>query len=58
MSEKAFWEGKHFAFHQNRECEYFPCHKTDKPEEFSREVYVKTNSREKQIVQTVDGVAY
>lgn len=27
MSEKPYWEGKHFAFFQNRECEYFPCHK-------------------------------
>ncbi|MCQ2973337.1 MAG: DUF1573 domain-containing protein [Bacteroidales bacterium] len=31
--------------------------KTDKPEEFSREVYVKTNSKEKPIVYIVDGVA-
>lgn len=20
------WKGKHYAFFQNRECEYFPCH--------------------------------
>ncbi|MCQ2976068.1 MAG: DUF1573 domain-containing protein [Bacteroidales bacterium] len=32
--------------------------KTDKPEEFSRDVYVKTNLSEKPIVYTVDGVAY
>lgn len=33
--EKQFWEGKHFAFHQNRECEFFPCHNTDDPDEFN-----------------------
>ena len=27
--EKPFWEGKHYAFTQNKECEFFPCHKTD-----------------------------
>ena len=26
---------KHYKFFQNRECEYFPCHKTDHPEDFS-----------------------
>ena len=25
----------HFAFFQNKECEYFPCHETDKPEDFN-----------------------
>ena len=37
MSEKKkpYWEGKHFSFFQNRECEYFPCHSTDKPEDFN-----------------------
>jgi len=29
------WRGKHYSFFQNRSCEYFPCHKTDRPEEFS-----------------------
>lgn len=24
-----------YNFNQNKACEYFPCHKTDKPEEFS-----------------------
>ena len=24
-----------YDFNQNKACEYFPCHKTDKPEEFS-----------------------
>ena len=26
---------KHYAFFQNRECEYFPCHKGIDPEEFN-----------------------
>lgn len=29
------WKGKHYAFFQNRECECFPCHPTDKPEDFN-----------------------
>ena len=33
-NERPFWEGKHYAFTQNKECEFFPCHKTDKPEDF------------------------
>ncbi|NLY81268.1 MAG: hypothetical protein GX078_00625 [Clostridiales bacterium] len=33
--DKDFWKGKHFSFFQNKECEYFPCHKTDKPEDFN-----------------------
>ncbi|MCQ2975185.1 MAG: DUF1573 domain-containing protein [Bacteroidales bacterium] len=32
--------------------------KTDKPEEFTRDVYVKTNLSEKPIVYTVEGMAY
>lgn len=24
--KKHFWEDKHYAFFQNRDCEYFPCH--------------------------------
>ena len=34
-TKKPYWAGKHYAFLQNRECEYFPCHKTDKPEDFN-----------------------
>ena len=34
-TKKPYWAGKHYAFFQNRECEYFPCHKTDKPEDFN-----------------------
>ena len=26
---------EHYKFFQNKECEYFPCHKTDKPEDFN-----------------------
>lgn len=26
MHEKLVWQGKHFAFFQNKMCEYFPCH--------------------------------
>ena len=29
------WHGKHYAFFQNRDCEYFPCHKTAHPEDFN-----------------------
>jgi len=25
----------HYAFFQNRECEYFPCHKTTDPDNFN-----------------------
>ena len=28
-------ETRHYAFFQNRECEYFPCHKTSHPETFN-----------------------
>ena len=26
---------EHFKFTQHRTCEFFPCHKTEKPEEFN-----------------------
>lgn len=29
------WKEKHYSFFQNRDCEYFPCHSTDKPEDFN-----------------------
>ena len=29
------WHGKHYAFFQNRECEFFPCHRTDDPDSFN-----------------------
>lgn len=34
MDEKRMGE-KHYSFFQNRECEYFPCHKTDDQENFN-----------------------
>ena len=33
--EKPHWEGKHYAFFQNRECEYFPCHAGVPEEDFN-----------------------
>ena len=33
--KRPYWEGKHFSFFSNRECEYFPCHKGVDPEEFN-----------------------
>jgi Zn-finger protein len=32
---KRDWKGKHYAFFQNRECEYFPCHETDDLDNFN-----------------------
>lgn len=29
------WWGKHYSFFCNRECEFFPCHKTEDPEQFN-----------------------
>jgi len=29
------WENKHYSFFQNRECEYFPCHKGISEESFN-----------------------
>lgn len=29
------WNGKHYAFYQNTQCEFFPCHKTAHPEDFN-----------------------
>lgn len=33
--EKPYWEGKHYAFFSNKECEYFPCHEGADPENFN-----------------------
>ena len=35
MSEDKREQGGHFQFFSNRECEYFPCHPTDDPENFN-----------------------
>ena len=29
------WHNKHYAFYQNRECEYFPCHSGVDKEDFN-----------------------
>ena len=34
-SGKPHWEGKHYSFFQNTECEYFPCHKGVDPGRFN-----------------------
>ena len=33
--KKPYWEGKHYSFFQNTECEYFPCHRIADPARFS-----------------------
>ena len=33
--EKKHWDGKHYAFFQNKECEYFPCHQLEDVEKFN-----------------------
>ena len=35
MADKPYWEGKHYAFFQNKDCEFFPCHEGADPEKFS-----------------------
>ncbi|MGI6180570.1 MAG: cysteine-rich small domain-containing protein [Agathobaculum sp.] len=35
LCEKIEWEGKHYAFFQNTQCEYFPCHATERIDEFN-----------------------
>ena len=34
MTEE-YWRGKHFAYFQNRECEFFPCHPGADPDNFN-----------------------
>ena len=29
------WHDKHYAFFQNTDCEYFPCHKEADPDNFN-----------------------
>lgn len=33
--KKEEWEGKHYSFFQNRECEFFPCHSTEDETQFN-----------------------
>lgn len=35
MESAPRWEGKHYAFFCNRQCEYFPCHQGVPPEDFN-----------------------
>ena len=35
MAIKPEWEGKGYSFFQNTNCEYFPCHQTNKTEDFN-----------------------
>lgn len=35
VKEKPYWEGKEYTFFSHTKCEFFPCHKTNKPEEFN-----------------------
>ncbi len=35
MAEEKKEETKNYAFFQHKECEYFPCHKTNHPEDFN-----------------------
>lgn len=35
VEEFPYWEGKNYAFFNHKDCEFFPCHKTSKPEEFN-----------------------
>jgi len=30
-----YWMDKNYSFFQHKQCEYFPCHKTDSPASFS-----------------------
>lgn len=30
-----YWEGKHYSFFQNTQCEFFPCHQIPEPENFN-----------------------
>ncbi|MBQ8305686.1 MAG: cysteine-rich small domain-containing protein [Blautia sp.] len=33
--ERPEWEGKHYSYFSNRECEYFPCHEGASPDDFN-----------------------
>lgn len=33
--KKEYWADKHYAYFCNRECEYFPCHPTENPDNFN-----------------------
>ena len=52
-------EERHYAFFQNRECEFFPCHKGADAENFNcqfphkRENYDKITGRFQEIVELI-----
>ena len=33
--QKKYWEGRHFAFYTNKECEYYPCHPVPEGTDFN-----------------------
>jgi Zn-finger protein len=33
--EPPHWKGKNYSFFNNKDCEYFPCHKTADPDNFN-----------------------
>ncbi len=33
--KKEFWEDKEFSFFCHKNCEYFPCHETEDPDNFN-----------------------
>ena len=34
-NQEPHWKDRHYAFFQNRECEYFPCHRIADPDRFN-----------------------
>ncbi len=35
MFDKDSWKDKEYSFFSHTKCEHFPCHKTNKPEDFN-----------------------
>ncbi|HIY20016.1 MAG TPA: cysteine-rich small domain-containing protein [Candidatus Blautia avistercoris] len=35
MEAKMDWKKKEYSFFSHKKCEYFPCHKTDDPDNFN-----------------------
>ena len=33
--DQDYWKGKHFSFINHKDCEFFPCHQTDDPDNFN-----------------------
>mgnify|MGYP005794741677 FL=1 len=34
-TDKYYWEGKKYSFFCHKECEMFPCHRTEEPDNFN-----------------------